>query len=401
MPKPLSQKTIEIVTKCIPALEAHGIAIAKETYKGLLADKEIADLFNLSHQKDGTQPQSLATALLVYAQHIKDPSALKSMIARITEKHVSLNIYKEHYPYVGKALLNALKKVLGDAASQEILDAWGEAYWFLADVLIEREVEIYTKHAEQKGGWRGWRQFKVAEIKQECEDMKSFKLLPVDGEPVLKHKPGQYLGLKLEIEGHGSQRRNYSISSAPNEEFYRLTIRTVKDGVVSEWFNRKVKEGVIFELSDPSGDFTLQHADAPIALISGGSGLTPMISMIGALAEKSTSGKLHYIHSVRTQETEAFRNYIRDLAGQGKLQADIFYTEGKKADEGTNLRTHEGRVSKDFFKNALPNNTICYICGPHDFTVAVIKALKAHGLKQEQLRYELFGSITDAELAVS
>ncbi|QCE33150.1 NO-inducible flavohemoprotein [Acetobacteraceae bacterium] len=401
MPKPLSQKTIEIVTACIPALEVHGIDIAKETYKNLLADKEIADLFNLSHQKDGSQPKSLATALLVYAQHIQDPSALKSMIERIAEKHVSLNIYKEHYDYVAKAIIKALKIVLGDKATKEILDAWGEAYWFLADVLIEREAEIYTEHAQQQGGWRGWRQFKVAEIKQECEDMKSFKLLPVDGKPVLKHKPGQYLGLKLEIEGHGSQRRNYSISSTPNEEFYRLTIRTVKDGVVSEWFNHSVKEGVIFELSDPSGDFTLQHSDAPIALISGGSGLTPMISMVGALAAQSSVEKLRYIHSTRTQETEAFGEHIRKLAGEGKLTADIFYTKGEKSPEAENVNTYEGRVSEAFFKDAIPANAICYICGPKDFTLAVIKALKAQGLKQEQLRYELFGSITDAELAVS
>ncbi|QCE34886.1 NO-inducible flavohemoprotein [Acetobacteraceae bacterium] len=398
MPKPLSQKTIDIVTQCVPALQEHGVAIAKEVYKGLLEDKEISDLFNLSHQKDGTQPQSLATALLVYAQHIKNPAELKGMIDRITEKHVSLNIYKKHYPYVGKAVLNALKVVLGDAATKEVLDAWGEAYWFLADIFIEREAEIYTEHVEQKGGWRGWRKFKIANIKDECEDMKSFELHPVDGKPVLKHKPGQYLGLKLEINGH-SQRRNYSISSAPSEKSYRLSIRTVKDGVVSEWFNHKVKDGVEFEISDPSGSFVLKHIGAPVVLISGGSGLTPMISMTASLEASSSKENLHYIHSARTQQTEAFGGYIRNLAKEGKLKADVFYTEGPKAADSENVTCHEGRISAEFLKKEIPSNAICYICGPAEFTKAMIKDLKTMGLKSDQIRYELFGSITDPELA--
>jgi nitric oxide dioxygenase len=61
------------------------------------------------------------------------------VVERIAHKHVGYHILAEHYPFVAKALLGAIKDVLGDAATDEILAAWGEAYWFLADILIGRE----------------------------------------------------------------------------------------------------------------------------------------------------------------------------------------------------------------------------------------------------------------------
>ena len=64
---------------------------------------------------------------------------------------MGLNILPEHYPHVAEALLGAIKDVLGDAATDEILAAWGEAYWFLAHVLIGREKAIYTSLATAPG----------------------------------------------------------------------------------------------------------------------------------------------------------------------------------------------------------------------------------------------------------
>jgi nitric oxide dioxygenase len=70
---------------------------------------------------------------------------LAPAIERIAARHVASHIKKEHYPAVANALLPAIKDVLGDAADATILRAWGEAYWFLADVLIKREAEIYAE----------------------------------------------------------------------------------------------------------------------------------------------------------------------------------------------------------------------------------------------------------------
>jgi nitric oxide dioxygenase len=94
---------------------------------------------------------------------------------------------------VAEALLGAIKDVLGDAATDEILEASGEAYWFLADLLMAREASLYSRMAAAPGGWNGWRDFAVESTKQESEVIRSFILVPADGCAVMRHRPGQYL----------------------------------------------------------------------------------------------------------------------------------------------------------------------------------------------------------------
>ena len=106
----LDDKTRALILATVPVLKKHGVTLTQEMYKRLLSDPEIRDLFNLSHQRDGEQPKALFYAVLAYAEHINDLGALGSMVERIAEKHVGLNILPKHYPYVGKALLAAIKK---------------------------------------------------------------------------------------------------------------------------------------------------------------------------------------------------------------------------------------------------------------------------------------------------
>ena len=141
---------------------------------------------------------------------------LASRVERITQKHVALNILPEHYHFVAEALLGAIKDVLGDAATDEVLEAWGEAYWFLADLLMARESNIYARLTAAQGGWNGWRDFTVEATKQESEVIRSFILVPTDGDAVMHHRPGQYLTFALDVPGAGRLKRNYSISSAPD-----------------------------------------------------------------------------------------------------------------------------------------------------------------------------------------
>lgn len=138
MPQPLKPGTAEIVKATIPALEIHGVAIATTMYGTLMQDPAIAALFNQTDQANGRQPHALAAAVLAYARHIDHPEKLDAALSLIVERHVAVMIEPGHYPVVGKALLEAIRTVLGSAATEEILDAWGDAYRFLADVLIAR-----------------------------------------------------------------------------------------------------------------------------------------------------------------------------------------------------------------------------------------------------------------------
>ena len=162
----LSDRTIDIVKATIPALEKGGTAVTDRMYQILFTNPEIRDLFNQSHHGEtGSQSKALTAAVIAYGRNIDNLGVLASRVERITQKHVALNILPEHYHFVAEALLGAIKDVLGDAATDEVLEAWGEAYWFLADLLMARESNIYARLAAAQGGWNGWRDFAVENTK--------------------------------------------------------------------------------------------------------------------------------------------------------------------------------------------------------------------------------------------
>lgn len=161
MAQQLNPQTIALVKATVPALEAHGLDIVREMYGRMFQNLVIRDLFNQSHHGDaGSQPRALTAAILAYAANIDNLAALAPAVERIAQKHVGLQILPEHYPHVGAALLGAIKTILGDAATDEILEAWGEAYWFLANILIAREGRIYgdleARTAAGAGGGTSW-----------------------------------------------------------------------------------------------------------------------------------------------------------------------------------------------------------------------------------------------------
>ena len=143
----LSSTTIGIVKSTAPVLVQHGVAITTAMYKRLFVDAEIKALFDQAAQQSGEQPRRLAAAIVAFAQNVDNLPALATAIEKMATRHVQTHVRPEHYPAVAAALLPAIRDVLGEAATDEVLAAWGEAYGFLADVLIAREAEIYALEA--------------------------------------------------------------------------------------------------------------------------------------------------------------------------------------------------------------------------------------------------------------
>lgn len=148
MTRTLSEETIAIVKATAPALQQHGLAITQAMYKRLFVNEEIKALFDMAAQESGEQPKRLAAAILAYAQNIDKLQNLTAPVMRMAARHVETGVKPEHYPYVAEALLPAIRDVLGEAATDEVLGAWGEAYWFLADILIGKEKDLYAAEAE-------------------------------------------------------------------------------------------------------------------------------------------------------------------------------------------------------------------------------------------------------------
>lgn len=143
----LNQKTIEIIKSTVPVLKTHGLDITTTFYKNMFQQNpEVAPLFDMSKQENGEQPKALAMAVLAAAQNIDDLEKIMPVVQKIGEKHCACKVKPEHYPIVGKHLLQAIKEVLGEQATDEVLQAWGETYEVLAQVFIDTEKNIYASH---------------------------------------------------------------------------------------------------------------------------------------------------------------------------------------------------------------------------------------------------------------
>ena len=395
MSQPLSEQTIALVKATVPALEANGMDIVNEMYSRMFQNPEIRDLFNQSHHGDtGSQPRALTGAILAYANNIENLGALAPAVERITQKHVGLQILPEHYPHVGEALLGAIKAVLGDVATDEILAAWGEAYWFLAHILIAREERIYGEQRDTSGGWNGWRDFRVETVVRESSVINSFILRPVDGGSVMGYRPGQYLTFWLEVPGHPPIKRNYSISAAPNGETYRISVKREDQGLASGWLHDEAKAGTILKVAAPAGEFFLgDHIDRPVVLLSGGVGLTPMVAMLEALAAQGAGVPVHYVHGTHDKDTHAMRDHVRALAQKAKaVQVTDFHQNPIAGEiEGQDYDV-AGIITDDWLTSNTPvADADYYICGPRPFLRHAVSTLSLAGVPSSRIHYEFFG----------
>lgn len=376
-----------IVKSTVPLLESGGEALTTHFYKLMLAEHpEVRPLFNPANQASGAQPRALANGVLMYARHIDQLDQLGDLVARIINKHVALQILPEHYPIVGSCLLRAIEEVLGsDIATSEVLAAWGAAYNQLAEILIGAESALYEEKANAPGGWRGGREFKLVAKVEESAEVTSFYFRPVDEQPILEFTPGQYIGLKLNIDGE-EVRRNYSLSATAQLGRYRISVKRLEGGVASNYLHERMQVGDTLELFPPAGEFTLTDSDKPLVLISGGVGITPTLPMLEVALK--TGRPIHFIHCARNARVHAFRTWVDELAEQHpQLQRFYCYEEH---DDGAD---HVGLLTEEVLAQWLPadRDADVYFLGPQGFMRSVKRHLKALGVPEQQSRYEFFG----------
>ncbi|WP_060482274.1 NO-inducible flavohemoprotein [Pseudomonas sp. NBRC 111119] len=378
-----------IIKATVPLLESGGEALTTHFYQIMLAEyPQVRPLFNQAHQASGDQPRALANGVLMYARHIDQLEQLGGLVGQIINKHVALQILPEHYPIVGSCLLRAIEEVLGkDIATPAVIDAWAAAYGQLADILIGAEEGLYKQKEEAEGGWRGTREFRLVRREQESSEIVSFYFAPVDGKPVLKAEPGQYIGLKLLIEGT-EQRRNYSLSALCDGEQYRISVKREAGGKVSNYLHDQLRVGQTVQMFPPAGDFTLVESDKPLLLISGGVGITPTLAMLQAALQ--TGRPVHFIHCARNGAVHAFRDWVDALAAQHP-QLTRFYCYAEPDDAGQ--ADAIGLLTEDLLGEWMPRerDVDAYFLGPKPFMAAVKRQLMALGVPEQQSRYEFFG----------
>jgi len=377
-----------IIKATVPLLETGGEALTTHFYKMLLEEHpEVRPLFNQAHQANGDQPRALANGVLMYARHIDRLEALGGLVSQIINKHVALQILPEHYPIVGGCLLRAISEVLGSAiATPQVLEAWGAAYGQLADILIGAEETLYQQKECAKGGWRGARPFTLARRVQESSEIISFYLVPADGEEALVAAPGQYIGVRLLIDGM-EHRRNYSVSALSDGGGYRISVKRDASGVVSRFLHDRFAVGDTLEVFAPSGEFVLQPGERPVVLISGGVGITPTLAMLEAALP--TGRPIIFIHSARNAQVHAFGEWVDEKARMHpQLSRFYCYAEGEEGRADA-----VGLLGTEHLERWLPANrdVDAYLLGPKPFMVAVKRSLETLGVAPEQTRHEFFG----------
>ncbi|MDE1918110.1 MAG: NO-inducible flavohemoprotein [Sphingomonadales bacterium] len=381
----LTPEQTAIVKATVPLLETGGEALTTHFYAIMLAEyEEVRPLFNQAHQSRGTQPRALANAVLLYARHIDELGALGALAGQIIQKHVALQILPEHYPIVGTCLLRAIREVLGaEIATDEVIDAWGAAYWQLANLLMGAEAAEYDKLEQAPGGWRGARPFRIARKVKESAEIISFTLEPVDGRSVIAHRPGQYLGLRLTVDGK-EVRRNYSLSQASNGRSLRISVKREPGGVVSNYLHG-LPEGAVIDVFPPAGAFVLEPGTEPLVLISGGVGITPTLAMAEAALVEGGRDVI-FIHYARNADVHAFGGEVDAWTREHPhFKAHIVYEEG--APEGA----PSGRPTRDHLHAWVPVEGDAYVLGPKPFMGFVDRTLSAMGLPDERRHHEFFG----------
>jgi nitric oxide dioxygenase len=404
----LSKKSVEIIKSTVPVLEVHGTAITKRFYELLFTNHpDLLNIFNHANQKQGRQQAALANVVYAAAKNIDKLETILPVVKQISHKHRSLGVKAEHYPIVGKNLLAAIQDVLGSAATEDILGAWAEAYGIIANAFIGVESELYAQSEKQVGGWAGFRAFKVERKVRESEVITSFYLVPLDRKEIATFQPGQYVSVKVDIPDQPHTHiRQYSLSDSPGKAYYRISVKredaigNLPAGKVSVYLHSQLNEGEVLWLTAPAGEFVLDPKDTrPVVLISGGVGLTPMLSMLNTLVETDPSRPVTFIHAAQNSQVHAMRQQVEELARKHP-QVSAYWCYNRPTEHDTSMQLYHkaGYIDLPWLQTKIPTGDVSfYYCGPVPFMQNINRVLKEWDVPQSDIHYEFFGPASSLE----
>ena len=261
--------------------------------------------------------------------------------------------------------------------------------------------------------WAGFREFVVQRREPEDIDQSvcSFYLVPRDGEPLPCFKPGQFLTFKLAIEDATRSEsrtvvRCYSLSDAPRPDYYRVSIKRVQappdrpdlpPGISSGFFHDHVHEGDRLMVKAPSGHFHLiEDEPLPIVLIAGGIGITPMLSILNSVLERSLEREIWLYYGVRNGNEHVMKGHLQTLASQhSNFHLHVCYSAANEKDVKGKDYDHRGRVDVALLRNTLKLARYqFYVCGPKPMMESLVPGLEEWGVASGDIHYESFGPAT-------
>lgn len=246
-----------------------------------------------------------------------------------------------------------------------------------------------------------WRPLRVTRIIDESAGIRSFWFEPADGAGLPGFKAGQHLPVRLSVKGQAKPViRTYSLSSAPSDDFFRISVK--RDGLVSGHLHDELKVGDLIEARAPQGRFVVDTQERrPLVLLGAGIGVTPMLSMLREVIYQGKRTRrmrpTWFIQSARRLVDLAFREELDTLiasAGNQLTAVRLLSQPESPARPGQDIHL-TGRIDLDLLKKLLPFNDFdFYVCGPASFTQGLYDELRAMHIRDERIHAETFGPST-------
>lgn len=374
----LSDEHKNIVKSTAPVLKEHGKTITALFYKNVQeAHPELRNYFNQTSQSNGSQPLALAQTLYCAAEHIEKLDALMPQVEQIANKHCALKVKPEHYPIVGKFLLEAIAQVLGDKATPEILEAWKATYSVISSIFIGIEKQMYAGLSADERN-KSFVPFKVVKKENIAGPIVELTLERADGGQLLEYQPGQYIALRVEKDGL-SHNRFYGLTELFNGKTYSVLVRPepedAANATVSNEIVNNVAVGGTVLASNPVGTFALAKDAKHNLFVAGSVGIAPVAAMIKALSKDGKSDSASLIYCVRAADQAAYGDQLSAALPAGQ------YT----------VLVSDQPPSKDSIAEKLNADSHVYISGCENFVSSVDKCLAECGHPKAQIHSEAIG----------
>lgn len=401
---PLSQAQKSIIKASIPFLEENGVQLTAKFYQYMLDTyPEVRPFFNKAHQITKRQPKILAFALVGYAKNIDDLTPLTPFVRQIVEKHVGLQVVPDQYNIVGVSLLKTLKEILGDAATPEFMKAWEVAYFDLANVLIGLEKERYDQELRIDNAWIGFKDAEICKIESENNDIKSIYIKSSDNK-YANFYPGQYITIRISTDNNETvQSREYSLSNSINDldnlNHYRISVKRIDGGLVSNYIHDNLKVGDKIRISAPYGKLLepfLKGLESKSSIISkpatffiGGIGITPAVSSIEYFLKRGNPVKLLLSNS--SIKERAFGNWLQNLLNKydESFTVQEYISQLNSTDslpENSNYQAFNRRLNESDL-SFISNDANNYLVGPSGYRKLVSNEFTKKGIELNSEEY--------------
>lgn len=255
--------------------------------------------------------------------------------------------------------------------------------------------------------WKDFRTFRVERKVWEdaAQSVCSFYLVPEDGQPLPPFLPGQFLTFRLDItSATGSIEqviRCYSLSDGPRTDCYRVSIKRVPPpmnshlppGRSSTYFHDQVEVDSLLQVRAPIGHFYIDRSDAPVVLIGGGIGITPMLSMLNWSLAEQPGREIWLFYGVRHGRELVMKSHLEAMAAaHPNFHLRVCFSEQLPEDAAGRDYQHCGMINVDLLRMQLPLKPYhFYICGPAPMMESLVPALEVWGVPDARIHFEAFG----------